>query len=110
MVALLTISLILTIAGILVSAYAFKKDALWQGIYGHIVFYLYFLAISALTFALFAGLIGFRWKVLIFVSFTLVLAGRILTFMRLFRQLTYLHLLGGIIMFVWIIINLLVSP
>lgn len=109
MITVILASLIFTASGIAVSAYALRKDSVQQGLYGHLVFYLYLLAIGAVILGILYGLSGFEWKALVFITFGWLFIGRILTFMRLFKELTYLHLAGGIILVVWIIANLILQ-
>ncbi|TET54979.1 MAG: hypothetical protein E3J54_01015 [Actinobacteria bacterium] len=99
----LVIGTLLAITGVYVTYISVKKDAVKQGLYGHLSFYLYLLADASLIIAVVSGLNNVLWPVLIFITLGWLFIGRILTFLRLFKELTYLHLAAGIITVIWIL-------
>ncbi len=93
------------LGGIIVSAVALTKDEINQGMYGHVAFYLYIFSIASILFGSIAGLTGFKWTVLVYVSLGWIVVGRVLTFFRYFKVTTYFQLVAGIITMVWILVN-----
>ena len=105
MIIAILVSLALTAGGIGVSAISIKKhDPVKEGMYGHFGFYLYLFALFALVIGFLYGIDFSTWGYMIFVSLAWIVVGRALTMFRLFKQLAYLHLIAGIITFIWIII------
>jgi len=102
-------SFIFVMGGIIVSAYSLKLDAIKQGLYGHLAFYLYLFGVGVLALGFNSGLNGSLWQALIFLTFGWLFVGRILTFLKLFREQTLLHLAGGIATMLWIIINIFLA-
>jgi len=102
-------SFIFVVGGIIVSAYSLRLDAIKQGLYGHLAFYLYLFGAGVLGIGFAGELNSSLWQALIFITFGWLFIGRILTFLKLFREQTLLHLAGGIATIVWIIVNIIVG-
>ncbi len=99
------VAIAFAVGGVVLSFKALKKDEITQGLYGHVAFFLFMFSIGSLSFGSFVGIKGFTWNLLIFTTLGWIIIGRILTAFRLFKIVTYLHIIAGSITIIWTVIN-----